>query len=364
MKERYVPLFEPFTLKNGLRIKNRVVMPPMAHSGSLPGGFISDEELSYYARRVKDVGMAITSATTVLAGAGYPGMPGAESDEHIPGLQRLAQTLKADGAKAILQLFHIGARGSRNTVSASAVAPDAPGAPVPRELSEEEIHAIIKAFGDAARRAIAAGFDGVEIMGANGYLIHQFFSPYYNRRNDKWGGTLEKRMAFPLAIIKEVTRIARTYGDPSFVVGYKFSPEERETPGITMADTMKFVDVLADQDLDYLNVSLVRFWSVPRRGTEDKRPRIEIIKSITGDRIPLLGAGELRTPEDAAAARQTGVEFIGIGRALLMDPDWLEKARLGKEEEIRTELSRHDQEKLKIPGGLWSQITRYIDFID
>ncbi|MCI4127159.1 NADH-dependent flavin oxidoreductase [Bacillus haynesii] len=364
MKKQYASLFTPFTFKNGIQLKNRIIMPPMGHSSSLPGGSISDDELVYYAARTTEVGMVITSATTVQPGTGFPGIPGAENDDQIPGLTRLAATLKKHGAKAILQLFHSGAKGIERTVSASAVAPNQPNAPVPRALSDQEIQDLIHSFGQAARRAIEAGFDGVEIHGANGFLIHQFFSPYYNRRNDSWGGTLEKRMRFPLQIIEEIRRVAERCHKPSFIIGYKFSPEEPETPGITMAETLSFVNVLLEQALDYLHVSLVDFRSLPRRGADRSRTRMELIKEAVQDRLPLIGAGQVRTPEDALQALETGADLIGIGRGLLIDPEWLQKVQAGKEDDIQTTLSRHDQRKLAIPDAFWENIPMYIDFND
>ena len=122
-------------------------------------------------------------------------------------MKRLAQTIQAEGAKAILQIYHGGRQSppellpDRQPISASAVASEGEGKPVPREMTETEIINTTQAFGDATRRAIEAGFDGVEIHGANTYLLQQFFSPHSNRREDQWGGSLEKRMKFPLAVV-------------------------------------------------------------------------------------------------------------------------------------------------------------------
>ncbi len=189
----------------------------------------------------------------------------------IHGLCKLATTIKEQGAKAILQIFHGGRMcppelvPNGDIVSASAVPAEQPNAHIPRALKGEEIRTIIKDFGETTRRAIEAGFDGVEIHGANGYLIHQFFSPHSNRREDEWGGSLQKRLAFPLAIVDEVKKVVDTYAKEPFIVGYRFSPEEPETPGITMADTLELVDALANQPIDYLHVSLMDFWSTARR---------------------------------------------------------------------------------------------------
>ncbi|WP_207552266.1 tRNA-dihydrouridine synthase, partial [Bacillus paralicheniformis] len=151
---------------------------------------------------------------------------------------------------------------------------------------------------------------------------------------------------------------------PSFIIGYKFSPEEPETPGITMAETLPFVNVLREQALDYLHVSLIDFRSLPRRGADKSRTRMELIKEAVGDRLPLIGAGKVHTPEDAVQALKTGADLVGIGRGLLMDPEWLQKVQAGKEDDIQTTLSRHDQRKLAIPDAFWESIPMYIDFND
>jgi 2,4-dienoyl-CoA reductase-like NADH-dependent reductase (Old Yellow Enzyme family) len=226
----------------------------------------------------------------------------------------------------------------------------------PRPLSDEEIEGIIHDFGEATRRAIEAGFDGVEIHGANGYLLQQFFSPFTNHREDRWGGSVENRLRFPMAIVDEVKRAVQAHAGAPFLVGYRLSPEEPETPGITMAETFVLIDALADKGLDYLHVSLNDFWSAPRRGTEDARSRMEIIHERVGAKVPVMGVGAIRTPDEAAKALQTGVSLIAIGRELVVDPDWAEKTIEGREAEIATTLTRDDQQKLVVPDPLWQMI--------
>ncbi|RED37395.1 NADH-dependent flavin oxidoreductase [Paenibacillus sp. VMFN-D1] len=361
MKESYKSIFQPLRLRSGKELKNRIVMSPMGHLGSLPGGFISEEELAYYDMRIKDVGMVITSSTTVKKGEHYPGLPAVESDDHIPGLRKLSHLLKSHGAVAVMQLLHEGANGAGE--APSAVTADNPNYPVPRELTDREIKDIIKNFGDAARRAIEAGFDGVEIHGANGFLIQQFTSPHYNRRNDRWGGTPEKRLAFSLAVIDEIKKVVADSGKP-FIIGYRISPEEAEANGLTMTETIRNVDILADQGLDYIHVSLHDFWSKPRRGTDDTRSRMEILKDVIGERTALIGVGGIKTPEDATKALSTGVELLAIARGLLLDPRWVEKVREGNEDLIKKKLYRADNTDLRLPSGLWNMIENYIPFED
>ncbi|WP_100407455.1 NADH-dependent flavin oxidoreductase [Bacillus solitudinis] len=362
MNQSYTSLFESIQFKSGLQLKNRLVMAPMTNFASHPDGTVSDVEIDYYVRRTKGVGMAVTACAYVTAnGKGFEGEFGADHDEMIPSLRRLAEAMKEQGAKAVIQIFHGGRMcppelvPNGETVSASAVASEE-GKVTPRALDEGEVEAMIHAFGETTRRAIEAGFDGVEIHGANGYLIQQFFSPHSNRREDRFGGSVEKRMAFPLAIVDEVKKVVKEYAKQPFIVGYRFSPEEEETPGITMADTLDLVDALSDKELDYLHVSLMDFWSNPRRGVDTSKSRMELLLEKINNRVPLIGVGSLHTPEDAKNAIKTGVPMIALGRELIMEPDWVEKIEKGQEAEIATTISKEDQAKLVVPDPLWQAI--------
>ncbi|WAH39129.1 NADH-dependent flavin oxidoreductase [Alicyclobacillus dauci] len=349
--------------RSGVAIKNRVVMAPMTNFSSNDDGTVTDAEVNYYARRSAGVGMVVTACTNVTAnGKGFPGEFAGHTDEMIPSLRRLATAIKKEGAKAVLQIFHGGRMCPPNlvpdgdVVSASSVAAEQEGAAQPRELSGTEIKDIIRAFGETTRRAIEAGYDGVEIHGANGYLIQQFFSPHSNRRNDEWGGSIEKRMTFPLAVVDEVKRVVAEHAKSPFLVGYRFSPEEPTDPGITMADTLELIDALAAKELDYLHVSLFDFWSVPRRGVETSKARIELIQDRVGQTVPVIGVGLIHTPDEAVKALETGIPLIALGREIIMEPDWVQKVEQGRESEIATTLSKDDQERLVVPDPLWQAI--------
>lgn len=365
VNQKYEPLLESFELPNGVQLKNRVVMAPMTNYSSNSDGTVSDEEVAYYIRRSKGVSMVITACTYVTTnGQGFPGEFAGHTDEMIPSLRRLATSIKEEGAKAILQIFHGGRQvpvdiaPNGDIVSASAIPNEGDGKPVPRALTEDEVESIIQDFGKTTRRAIEAGYDGVEIHGANTYLIQQFFSPHSNRRTDRFGGSLEKRMTFPLAVVDEVQRVVKEHAQGPFIVGYRFSPEEPETPGITMADTLVLIDSLANKNLDYLHVSLMDFWSTPHRGVEDTRPRIEIIQETVGDRVPVIGVGSIYTAEDAQKALTSGIPLIGLGRELLIDPDWVQKIEQGREDEIITKLDVNKQQELVMPTPLWQRILK------
>lgn len=356
-------LLSSFTLPNGVTLKNRVVMAPMTNFSSNQDGTVTEEEVNYYAHRSSGVSMVITACTNVTRnGQGFPGEFAAYSDDFIPSLTKLASRIKEQGAKAVLQIFHGGrmcppALVNGDVVSASNVPAEGSGNPTPRALSESEVEAIIDAFGETTRRAIEAGYDGVEIHGANGYLIQQFFSPHSNRREDRFGGSLEKRMTFPLAIIDKVKSVIDKYATSPFIVGYRFSPEEPETPGITMEDTLALVDKLADKGLDYLHVSLQDFHSTPRRGVEDlSKTRIAYLLETINNRVPLIGVGSIYSASDAKQALETGIPLLALGRELIIDPYWVQKVAEGKEDTIVTTINKEKQKELVIPDPLWNAI--------
>lgn len=363
MKLEINKLLKSKTLDSSINVKNSIVMAPMTTFSGNPDGTVSEAELSYYKSRSKGVGIVITAATYVSeSGKGFPGQFAAYNNSFLPGLKKLAQTIKEEGALAILQIFHGGRMAipdeipSGQTISASAVAPERSGSMTPRAMTETEIQDIIKAFGETTKLAIIAGFDGVEIHGANTYLLQQFFSPHSNRREDAWGGSIEKRMNFPLAVIAQVKKVIKEEGINNFIVGYRFSPEEIETPGITLEDTLLFIDVLANQGLSYLHSSISDFWQSSMRDASDTKPIIcKILDKVHG-RVPFIGVGSIHTPEDAIKALDSGATFISLGRELIMEPDWVSKVQSDNLSEIRTTLSKTQGSSLDIPQPLWKAI--------
>lgn len=363
MKTKYEKIIQSFTFPSGVNVKNRIMIAPMTHYSSQDNGEVSEQELPYYEERSGGVGAFITACAYVSAdGKGFPGQFSIDDDFFIPGLKKLADTIQSKGTRAILQIYHGGRQSppellpDRQPVSASAIAAEQEGAPVPREMTEVEIKGIIKAFGDATRRAIEAGFDGVEIHGANTYLLQQFFSPHSNCREDQWGGSLEKRMKFPLAVVSSVKKAVDEHAKKPFIVGYRLSPEEGSNPGITLNDTLEFVDKLANQKLDYLHVSVNHFWNGSFRDKSESQSRIIKIHEKVGNRVPVVGVGSLHTPNEVVEALETGVPLIALGRELLMEPKWMEKVKTGQEDQIRTTLSKEDQEELVIPDPLWQRL--------
>ena len=209
---------------------------------------------------------------------------------------------------------------------------------MPRALSDAEIKQTITDFGQATRRAIMAGFDGVEIHGANTYLIQQFFSPHSNRRTDDWGGSLEKRLHFPLAVIKEVETTVAKYANPPFIIGYRLSPEEREEPGITISDTLKLVDALKQTSIDYLHVSNNDVWKTSIRNPSDSAIINQTIKQQVDGAFPVIVVGGLKTPAEVERAAEQ-FDLVAMGLESIREPHWVQKVSTGDEASIRYAIS-------------------------
>lgn len=349
----------PFQFNNGVTLKNKVVMAPMTTMSSFYNGKITQDELHYFAARAGGPGMVITSVANVSDnGKGFEGELSAASDDMLPGLRQLAATIKKDGAKAILQIFNAGRKSTSQVlrgetpVSASAIAAEfPPGLETPRALEQEEIDQVIADFGTATRRAIQAGFDGVELHGANTYLLQQFYSPHSNQRTDKWGGDLEKRMRFPLAVIKEVTETIEKYATDSFLLGYRISPEEVETPGIRLEDTLYLAEKIKSQ-VDYIHLSMGSYKRTSLNDASDKTPILEKFAKRIANEVPLIGIGSVELPADAEEMLASGADLVAIGRELLREPQWVQKAMIGDEASIRTIMSLADMEELSISGAM------------
>ncbi|SMQ78666.1 2,4-dienoyl-CoA reductase [Bacillus sp. OV166] len=363
MNTKYSNLFESLTFKNGITIKNRVVMTPMTTWSSNDDYTVSDQEVNYYKKRVHGVGLVITGCTHVQPnGIGFTHEFAAYDDKFIPSLRKLAEAAKSGGAPALLQIFHAGNKAlpsltpNSDVVSSSAVETEATAfAPsvLPRELSNDEILEVIHTFGETTRRAIEAGFDGVEVHGAHGFLLQNFFSPFFNRREDEWGGSLENRLRFPLAVIQEIEKVIKNHATKPFIFGYRISPEEQG--GYGMEDAYELIDRLVEQDLDYIHVSLDDVSSRPR-GIEDGKTRLELILEQVNGRVPVMAAGSMITADDIASALDKGLSLAAVGHTLIMNPDWVEKVQNGKETEIKTAINTSQVSGLELPEKLWGII--------
>lgn len=356
MKPEFSPLFQPITLNNGVIIGNRLVVAPMTHYGSNPDGSLSDIERQFIGARVKGYGMFITAATLVSPeGKAFHGQPEATGAKDLPSLKAVAALIRQGGGKAILQIHHGGWQARPDLVD-DIVAPSDNPANKARAMTGAEVQAAIAAFAQAADLALQAGFDGVEIHGANNYLIQQFYSAQSNRRTDEWGGSQEKRMRFPLAVVDAVLDVRKKHGRDDFIVGYRFSPEEAGDDGLTMVDALALVDALAQKPLQYLHISLWDFYKKARRGVDTALARMQLVHDRLAGRLPLIGIGNLFTAEQILAAYQTGwAEFIGLGKTVLINPDLATLLAEGREAEIVTEFDPDRADRYFYPDNLWQQ---------
>jgi 2,4-dienoyl-CoA reductase-like NADH-dependent reductase (Old Yellow Enzyme family) len=368
------PIFEPYTLNNGVRVDNRLVVAPMTHWASDAQGHITDMERSFLQNRAEGFGLFITAATLVSPeGKAFAGEPEAIDEGDLDSLKATASFIKSQGAKAILQLHHGGRQavgellGGLDRVAPSSDS-EVDGVPQAsdgvRAMTTAEINDVIAAFGRATELAIEAGFDGVEIHGANGYLLQQFFSGHTNRRTDEWGGSLDKRMRFPLAVVDAVMAARDRKNRPDFIVGYRFSPEEPEERGLTMTDTFALIDALLETPLQYLHVSLHNFFAHARRGADTAQQRTVLLHEHIAGRLPLIGVGGLLTAEDIDRAWATGsAEFLALGRAVLLNPNLVELLRKGQYDRIATELDPTRPDRYRFSETLWQLNLQGLDFL-
>ncbi|SFC01557.1 2,4-dienoyl-CoA reductase [Streptococcus gallolyticus] len=327
---------EPYTFKNGVTAKNRIVIPPMTEGSALYDGTVSQDELNFFAKRAGDAGIFISPVAYVTEnGKGFAGQLSITDDKYLSRLSEMAQAMKKGGSLAILQIFHAGRRAfvaPEKLEGASAIASGIPGSQTPRELTGEEVEDIIKAFGEATRRAIQAGFDGVEIHGANHYLIHQFFSAKSNQRTDKWG---QERSRFGLAIIEACRKAIQEAGASQFLLGYRFSPQEKGEKGFHLKDTLAFVNQLADAEIDYLHLSQDDVWDVPNDEPAGSDNVVKQVLATINQRKPLIIVGGISTPQEAQEVKETGAEFVALGMQYLREPQWVAKVEAGQEDRIR-----------------------------
>ena len=356
MNPKYAPFFQTYTLNNGVTIKNRLVVAPMTHFGSQANGLISDQERTFLKNRAVDMGLFITAATLVQKdGKAFHGQPEATGEHCLDSLKETAQILQQQGAKAILQIHHGGSKAIDDLLDGlDKISASASEAEHAREATAEEVEALIASYAQAADLALRTGFDGVEIHGANGYLIQQFYSAQSNRRNDQWGGSLENRMRFPLAVIDAVVAVREKHQRDDFIIGYRFSPEEPGDDGLTMTETGALIDALVQKPLQYLHVSLWEFDKKIRRGGDTAQTRMQFIHERINGKLPLIGVGNLFTADQILAAYETGwAEFIALGKTVMINPHIATQIREGREDEIETQLDPTRADHYGFPDILW-----------
>lgn len=310
-------MFAPLSLARGPCWKNRLALAPMTNQQSHPDGTLSDEEFRWLTMRAEGgFSLTMTCAAHVQEnGQGFPGQLGVFDDRHIAGLSRLATAIRARGSVSSVQLHHAGCRSPRDIVAVP-VCPSDNEATGARGLTLAEVEQLVEDFVAAAVRCERAGFDGVEIHGAHGYILAQFLSPETNKRDDRYGGSNENRTR----IIREIIAGIRTRCRPTFQLGLRISPERF---GLVLGDMVKVAqDVLAEGSLDYLDVSLWDVFKEPEDESFRGRSLLSYFTSLERGDTRLGVAGKIRTVADAERALSLGVDFLLVGRAAIIHHDF------------------------------------------
>lgn len=322
-------LFSPLTLRSGATLPNRLALAPLTNLQSHDDGTLSPAEERWLLRRARGgFGVVSTCAAHVLAeGKTFDGQLGCFDDGQLPGLTALARGIRSHGALGVVQLMHGGARGPRRLTgvepsSASVVDEGREGVEPPRALRGDELPAIVDAFVAAAVRAARAGFSGVEVHAAHGYLLTQFLSSRTNLRGDAWGGSGEGRMR----LTREIARRTRAAVSPPFFVGVRISPEDHGLArGLDLDESLELATRLAYDGVDCVHVSL---WD-GRKPTQ-KRPSehpVPLFRAALPREVALVAAGGVFTREDAEWLLSRGADVVALGRAAILDPDWPVHAR-------------------------------------
>ena len=339
----YKNLFSPLTIKH-MTVRNRVAMPPMGTNYGGAMGDFTDEHIRYYEKRAEGgTGLIIVENACVDFPVGSNGTTQIrlDHDRYIPNLYKLTERLHRQGAAVAIQINHSGAsavpaRIEGNTPVSSSNIPSKTGGAVPRPLEVAEIHAIADKYAEAAKRAQMAGFDAVEIHGGHSYLLCQFLSPVYNKRNDEFGGSIENRTRFARLVIDKVRAAVGTM----FPISFRFSAEEFVEGGQTLEDTLVMLEYL-QEGIDILNVSSALNdsiqYQIDANYLEDgwRSYMAKAVKEKYPEKV-VITSGNIRNPKVAERIIAEGhADMVAMGRGLIADPEWVNKVKSGREDEIR-----------------------------
>jgi 2,4-dienoyl-CoA reductase-like NADH-dependent reductase (Old Yellow Enzyme family) len=311
------------SLKIGeLILKNRIVMPPMYTGLATTKGEVTDELVNHYVLRCKALGLVIIEHSYVaVEGKLSEKQLGVYDEDLIPGLLKLSSRVQDTGTPVVLQISHAGSRTISDVTGIKPVSSSAnDGA---RELQIDEINALAEGFAKAAQWGIKAGFDGIEVHGAHGFLLNQFTSPLTNQRCDGYGGSLENRLRFPLEVVR---RVKEKVGKK--LLFYRLGSDDRDPCGTRIWDSQKFAVKLEKAGVDLIDVSGGICGSRPEKlqGVQGYFvPQAIQIKKVVN--VPVIGVGGIKEVQFAdKLIQQRKVDLVAIGRQLFKDPDWGIKA--------------------------------------
>jgi len=311
-------LFQPLRFKSGAVSKNRFMLAPLTNLQSHANGRLSDDEYHWLTMRARGgFGLTMTCASHVQAiGKGFPGQLGCFSDDHIEGLTRLAAGIKAEQSLAVLQIHHAGMRSPKAEIGGQPVCPSDDETTGSRALTTEEVEQLGEDFITAAERAEKAGFDGVELHGAHGYILCQFLSPTINQRTDQYGGSLENRARIIFDIIDGIRERCR----PGFLLGIRLSPERFD---LRLGDILEVAQrLMSEGKIDFLDMSLWDSFKEPLEEAFQGRTLLSYFTELDRGDVRLATAGKINTPGDARRCLEAGADFVVLGRAAILHHDF------------------------------------------
>ena len=314
-------LFQPLTFARGPVMKNRFMLAPLTNLQSHADGTLSDEEFNWLTLRAEGgFGLVMTCASHVQAiGQGFPGQLGVFADTHVAGLTRLAAEIQCHDSLAMMQLHHAGRRSPTALIGAAPVSASDDEKTGARALSIEEVEQLVADFVDAAARAERAGFDGVQVHGAHGYLVCQFLSTRTNRRIDRYGGSLENRCRLLFDILHGIRERCR----PDFMLSVRLSPERF---GLDLSEVRELAARLIDSGLiDLLDMSLWDVFKDPEQAEFKNQPLSDWFTNLERGAVRLSIAGKIRSARDAVRALAAGPDVLAIGRAAILHHDFPER---------------------------------------
>ena len=309
---------QPLPFTRGPALKNRLMLAPLTNLQSHADGTLSDDEVRWLAMRAEGgFGLVMTAAAHVQRqGQGFPGQLGIWSDDHLPGLTALASRLRAAGAVSAVQLHHAGMRSPREVIGEAPQGLFADAETGTRALSTAEVERLRDDFIAAAVRAERAGFDGVEIHGAHGYVLAQFLDAANNQRDDRYGGSFANRKRLILEVIDGVRAACRA----DFQVGLRLSPERFN---IDLAEAKALAEeVMTGGQLDYLDMSLWDCFKAPMGEAADAAPLISHFTALPRGTTRLGVAGKIMDAAKVQACLDAGADFVLIGRGAILHHDF------------------------------------------
>jgi 2,4-dienoyl-CoA reductase-like NADH-dependent reductase (Old Yellow Enzyme family) len=315
-------LADELTLTRGPALKNRLLLAPLTNMQSEEDGTLGEDEYNWLMLRARG-GFAMTmtcAAYVALAGKAFHGQLGISADAHLPGLERLARAIKAAGSVSAVQLQHTGLRANPVLSGEPPVAPWADEETGARAMTTGEVEQVIEDHAEAAVRAERAGFEGVEIHGAHGYLPCQFLDEVNNRRTDRFGGSFENRARIYFEMIEAIR--ART--GPDFQLGVRISPERYNYP---LNEARLLAErLMASGLLDYLDMSLYRSFSLPAEEEHRHKPLIEHFMDIPRGNTRLAVVGGIMSSADAQRCLDLGADMVFVGRGAILHQDFARQA--------------------------------------